>query len=100
MLTGISLAPATDSLSLLVSRSLVEHLLWAGCAGCHAARGESGKQGVGSACKWCHTHEELDASGEHLASKRLPARAESSLEDSFPLNCVELSSFLKFLYAV
>lgn len=97
MLTGISLAPATDSLSLLVSRSLVEHLLWAGC---HVARGESGKQGVGSVCKWCHAHGELDASGEHLASKRLPAGAESSLEDSFPLNCVELSSFLKFLYAV
>lgn len=58
------------------------------------------EQGAGSACKWCHAHGEPDASGEHLTVTRLPAGAESFLEDSFPLNCVELNSFLKFLYAV
>lgn len=59
MLTAVSLAPAADSLSLLVSRALVEHLLWAGC---HAARGESGTgcgfslqvvpRSRGARCQW------------------------------------------------
>lgn len=96
MLTGVSLAPATDPLSLLVTRTLVGHLLWAGC---HAARGSSGT-GCGFSVQVLPPSRGVDASGEHLASKRLPAGAESFLEGSFPLNCMELSSFLKFLYAV
>lgn len=55
------------------------------------------EQGVGLACKWCHAQGELADSEEHLASKCFPAGAESFLEDFFPLNCMELSSFLKFL---